>query len=159
MSLRITEVGSTMLSLGTEFLEGEFGVSIPELFANSRETFSMIVKVRSNATPYKVTLLDVYLNLSPPGAPKPVPIQRFELPVQISNHYKYNPKANVLLVTNSCTSSQQVDAWQNLVSGMGMSIDVYNVSLYGHMGLKDSILSKYLGKMVVLLGNNFGYFE
>lgn len=101
-----------MLSLGTEFLEGEFGVSIPELFANSRETFSMIVKVQSNATPYKVTLLDVYLNLSPLGDPKLVPIQHFELPIQISNHYKYNPKANVLLVTNSSTSSQHFDAWQ-----------------------------------------------
>ena len=40
-----------------------------------------------------------------------------------------------------------------------MSMDVYNVSLYGHMGLKDSILSKYFGRTVVLLGNNFAYFE
>jgi hypothetical protein len=158
VTIRALEAGSTMLNLGTGF-EDEFGVSIPRLAANSKQKFEMIVKIVSNAIPYEVTKLDVYLNLSPPNESQPVPIQRFRLPIQISNHYRYNTKASVLLVTNSSTSRRQVEEWLNLTSSKEMIMDIYNVSLYGHMGLNDSILNKYLGKTVVLLGNAFDYFE
>lgn len=159
VQMLITEFGSPMLQLGPELVEGVYATAVPSLESRSKQQFEVFVKVSSTATPYKPTQLELSLHLTPPDGSVPVPIQSFRLPVQVSNHYQYDPQAEIFLVTNVDTSAEQVEAWLNLADRMGMRIDVWNVSLFGHLGLHESLLKKYHGKIVVLMGNRFEYFE
>jgi hypothetical protein len=160
IGIGVKEKGSTlMMSLGRELANGEFTTTIATLAATSTKKFELFVRVNSGATPYETTKLEITLSLSPPGETKPVPIQYLEIPIQISNHYRHDPKSSILLVTNVCTTANEIDLWQNLVQRMGMTMDIWNVSLYGHMGLDQSLLYKYRGKTVILMGNQFPYFE
>lgn len=136
--------------------------------SGQHSAIEMNVNLLATATPYQKTNLRVSLHLTPPDRSAPRAIQTFELPVQVSNSFRYNPNAKFLLVTNFGTSAEEVESWNSLVCDrLGMEMNIWNVSLNGHLHVDDgsgvaghkSIFKVYKGKTIIMLGNSFQYFE
>ena len=138
------------------------------LSAHSSHKVELAVKVPATATPYEKTDVRVSLLLTPPDKSAPCPIQVYDFPIQVSNTFRHNPEANVLLVTNFETTSEEMDMWNHLVrTRFGLKLDVWNVSVNGHLellagsrtGERQSLFQLYKGKTIIMLGNQFPYFD
>jgi hypothetical protein len=139
-------------------------MTVPEncLRAQRSNTVEISVKVDESAVPYHRTDVRVSLQMTPPNGSSPYVIQHYELPIQITENFHYDPSSKVLLVINSETTSEEVEAWKSLVSGeLKLKMDIWNVVLNGHLGLisGDSVFNMYRGKNIILLGNSFEYFD
>jgi len=95
-------------------------------------------------------------------------IQYYGLQVQVSDIFHYHPEADVLLITNSQTPSDEVELWKSLVcDNLNRKMDICNVSLEGHFDvmsgddetLGQNIFKFYNGKPIIMVGNVFPYFD
>jgi hypothetical protein len=66
-------------------------------------------------------------------------IQANELGLRISQLYRYNPQSEYLLITNHNTQRQEFLAWGQLFRRMGVSFDVWDLSYYGHLSLRQGL--------------------
>ena len=91
-------------------------------------------------------------------------IFRFKCPTT----FRYDPEAKFLLVTNIETSADDVESWHQMICNrFGMKMDVWNVSVNGHLELlggarnteRQSLFQLYKGKTIIMLGNYFPYFD
>jgi hypothetical protein len=128
----------------------------------------VLVKVPLKAEPYTKTQARISLELTRPDNSGSSAIQTYDIPIQLSNAFSYDPEAKFLLVTNFETTGTEVDRWHRLISTrFGMKMDVWNVSVNGHLELlsgstnaeRQSVFHLYKGKTIIMLGNSFPYFE
>lgn len=144
---------------------------IDSLGPGETATFSEIAKIAPDAEPYSKSSLQIELLLSSPEINSLIPeaergaqntIQEQEHEVQISTRYTYSEDSQFLLVTNSQTSSDILAAWTQFIEEeLAMSLDTWNISLYGGLQFADdddTVLSSYMGKTVIMLANSFDYF-
>ena len=87
-----------------------------------------------NLRPYTRVKIGVSLALGALTAPdneqsvKTVQCREFE--VQLSDLYRYNPKADFLLVTNANTQRSELDHWHSMSAMLGLTFSTWNCSLY-----------------------------
>ncbi|KAI0420609.1 hypothetical protein F5X98DRAFT_331382 [Xylaria grammica] len=89
-----------------------------------------------------------------------------EMKMQVSDHYIIHPGASFLLVTNSETGGERAQSIRRFINNsLGMEIDTWNISLYAGLNYRDqysgaweNILSKYHGRTIIFLGNEFSFF-
>ena len=152
----------------SRLLDQSLVVPVNFMAAGQSNHIELIVKVPNTASAYQKTRVRVSLQLTPPDGSAVGAIQTFDLPVQVSNQFHHNPEAKVLLVTNSETSSGEVESWCSLICDrLGMEMDIWNVSLNGHLELisgpniatRRSLFDLYKGKTIIMLGNSFEYFS
>ena len=121
-----------------------------------------------------VITLDLYMNMpnsNPLDHETPLAIQLLqteELEILISPHFRHNPMADFLLVTNPETTHHQVHAIHHFISEhLNMEMDEWNVGLYGGLSYTpeegqfapETVLTKYSSKTIIFLGNRFNFFE
>lgn len=163
----IHEAGNSLLNFGSgssHTLGTNLSVPINLLTAHRSTSVEIVVKMLPTAIPYMKTKARVALHFTPPDHSEPASIQDYDLPIQVSNTFNYNPESKVILVTNYGTSSDEVESWHSLVcDGLGLKMDIWNVSLNGHLetigNTRQSLFQLYKGKTVIMLGNQFPYFE
>lgn len=143
-------------------------IPIALLPARGGADIDVVVKVPLKALPYKRTEANISLHFTPPDNSEPCAIQAFDLPIQVSNTFHYDPEAKFLLVTNIETSADDVESWYQMICNrFGMKMDVWNVSVNGHLELlggarnteRQSLFQLYKGKTIIMLGNYFPYFD
>ena len=91
----------------------------------------------------------------------------FDLRIQISPSYRYNPSARFLLVINAQSSNAFVLQILNFIQqGLHLAVDVFNLSLTGSFmasrpngGAEYPVLPNYARKGVIILGNTMNYFQ
>ena len=146
----------------------DYVLPISLLPARGSADVEVVVKVPSKAEPYTKTQARISLELTPPDNSAPYTIQTYDIPIQVSNAFRYDPEAKFLLVTNFETTGTEVDSWHHMISTrFGMKMDVWNVSVNGHLELlggssnaeRQSLFQLYKGKTIIMLGNSFPYFE
>lgn len=163
----VHETGNSLLnfgSAGNNSLGTNLSDPISLLAAHRSTSVEIVVKMLPTAIPYMKTNARVALHFTPPNHSEPVSIQDYDLPIQVSNTFNYNPESKVILVTNYGTSSDEVESWHSLVCDrLGLKMDIWNVSLNGHLEVigntRQSLFQLYKGKTVIMLGNQFPYFE
>ncbi|KAK4165576.1 hypothetical protein QBC43DRAFT_315491 [Cladorrhinum sp. PSN259] len=105
----------------------------------------------------------VNLMLSDPHTKKMRNVVSFDLRIQISPSYRYNPAARFLLVINGSSPNAFVVQIINFIQeGLHLPVDVFNLSLTGSFQSGDTrqeVLTNYTGKTVILLGNTMNYFQ
>ncbi|KAI4861084.1 hypothetical protein F4820DRAFT_82279 [Hypoxylon rubiginosum] len=130
------------------------------------------LRVHSNAQSYQHVTAIVKLYLGKPtytqsgGQVDVNPVHIVEISMQVSDLYYNHPGASFLLVTNSETGRERADSVRRFVNNsLGMEIDTWNLSLYAGLDQRDhdsdavwSVLSKYHGKTIIFLGNQFDFF-
>lgn len=163
----ITQTGESALKFSPSNLDA-FDIPIRLLPARGNAEIELVVKVPLRAVPYMRTEAHITLNFTPPDKSEPCPIQTYDLPIQVSNSFRYDPEAKFLLVTNLETSADEVETWHHLICNrFGMKMDTWNVSVNGHLELlggarnteKQTLFQLYKGKTIIMLGNNFPYFD
>ncbi|MCJ1432774.1 hypothetical protein MMC27_002131 [Xylographa pallens] len=136
-----------------------------------------MLRISGDAQNYQELVLSVLLYLAIPSrdpsadnaglVPVQV-IQQEELRIQVSSAYTYNPRAEVLLVTNPATDIHRYQAIQTFLrDNLGTEMDEWNVGLYGGLQytadegeiIGESVLSTYSGKTIIFLGNRFDFFK
>jgi len=167
IEFRITQTRESALIFGASNADS---LEIPISLLASREStdVELVVKVPRKAKPYEKTDAHITLWFTPPDNSEPCEIQVYHFPIQVSNTFHHDGEADILLVTNFETSAEEVDTWYNLICNrLGMKMDVWNVSVNGHLELlggprdieRQGLFELYKGKTVIMLGNNFPYFD
>ncbi|XXG98999.1 hypothetical protein Hte_005332 [Hypoxylon texense] len=130
------------------------------------------LRVRDDAQSYQHVTAVVKLYLGKPthvpsnGQVDVNPVHIVEIGMQVSDLYYNHPGASFLLVTNSETGRERADSIRRFINNsLGMEVDTWNLSLYAGLEQRvhDSdavwnILSKYHGKTIIFLGNQFDFF-
>jgi hypothetical protein len=105
----------------------------------------------------------VGLLLADPHTEKLRSVVSFDLRIQISPSYRYNPLARFLLVINASASNDFVQQIIHFIqAGLHLDVDLFNLSLNGSFTTPDThqdVLPKYSGKTIILLGNTMNYFQ
>ena len=139
-------------------------IPVNMLGAGTKTNLNLTFKVLEDAIPYQKLNSKISLLLTPPDLSELCSIQQYELSLQVANTYRYNPQANVLLVTNFHTTADDVNPWNLICDQLNLKIDIFNISLHGRLETPDSgkprnVFDLYSGKTIVLLGDSFPYFE
>lgn len=105
----------------------------------------------------------VGLLLSDPHTEKLRSVVSFDLRIQISPSYRYNPLARFLLVINASAPNTFVQQIIHFIqAGLHLDVDLFNLSLSGSFTTPDTrqdVLLNYSRKTVILLGNTMNYFQ
>ncbi|KAK0708516.1 hypothetical protein B0H67DRAFT_590447 [Lasiosphaeris hirsuta] len=106
------------------------------------------------------------LTLADPSTNELRSVVSFDLRIQVSPSYRYNPAAHFLLVINAQSPNAFVLQILHFIEyGMRLDVDVFNLSLNGafvatdEKGEEYAVLSNYTGKSVIILGNRMNYFQ
>ena len=167
ISCLVSQSGESALMFGPSGAES-LEMSIDSLPAGGEKEIELLVKVPRKAIQYRKTNIRISLLFAPPDDSHPTAIQVYNLPIQVSNSYRHDRDASVLLVTNYETTNEEVGLWNHLVTGhLGLKMDIWNVSVNGHLELlggprnteRQSLFELYKGKTIVILGNSFSYFD
>ena len=108
--------------------------------------------VSADAPPYRKTTLVAGLKLTPPDGDTPRLIQ--VNPTEYSTALNYggsNP--DVLLIVNQSTVSDEVQNWLSLFHKLGLSHEVWDISLHGGLPL-DQLSPRSHGKLIICLVNS-----
>jgi len=163
----IKQTGIPALTFGPSNAD-TYVLPISSLPARGSADVEVVVKVPMKTEPYTKTKACISLELTHPDNLGTSAIQTYDIPIQLSNAFRYDPEANFLLVTNFETAGTEVDSWHHLISTrFGMKMDVWNVSVNGHLELlggstnaeRQSMFQLYKGKTIIMLGNSFPYFD
>ncbi|KAK4176545.1 hypothetical protein QBC36DRAFT_301015 [Triangularia setosa] len=105
----------------------------------------------------------INLILSDPHDKQMRNVVSFDLRIQISPSYRYNPAARFLLVINGSSPNAFVlHLLHFLQLGLHLPVDIFNLSLsgaYTTADTRDDILANYSGKTIIFLGNPMNYFQ
>jgi hypothetical protein len=172
----IAAASGALLSTTQEWEESVVNVIDVVLPRNSVPTKQML-QISSDAQDYQQITVSLKLYLSVPSV-EPFEneeaavsiqlVEQHELVIQVSRHYKYNPKAEFLLITNPATDTNQVQAIRDFIRGnLNMELDEWNVGLYGGLSyaleqgetVPETVLNTYRGKTIVFTGDKFQFFK
>ena len=148
---------------------------VPPLNANSPATMTQILRIASNAQPYKNIKVNLSLYISAAGSTPADDwditrlrlIQSHDIEMQIAPGHVFNERADVLVVTNADTRGDQFEAIQDFIEDeLSLRMDIWNVNLYGGLfeanetedDERANILSLYQGKTIIFLGNRFDFY-
>ncbi|KAK4184428.1 hypothetical protein QBC35DRAFT_505972 [Podospora australis] len=105
----------------------------------------------------------VNLMLSDPHTKEMRNVVSFDLRIQISPSYRYNPAARFLLVINGSSPNAFVIQILHFIQfGLQLPVDIFNLSLSGAFETADTredMLCNYTGKTIIFLGNTMNYFQ
>lgn len=91
-------------------------------------------------------------------------LQKYRLSIQVSKTWQYNSSSDFLLLTSKSTTKDTVNSWSQFIQKHShISVDVWNVSLYGGLeaeATRKSVLDSYVGKTIQALEDDiFSYFD
>jgi hypothetical protein len=144
---------------GANILMHDIATSQAKSDYNISESFTVADETKVFTTgSYK---LELYL--SDPHRPEEMrQIVVYDLDIQISEPYEYRENSQFLLVINARTKNEAILAMKKLIlSELYLGVDIFNISLAGTFADEEtgrSILSKYIGKSIVICGNRVRFF-
>tara|TARA_R110002003_G_scaffold48_37_gene4252 strand:+ start:21914 stop:23083 length:1170 start_codon:yes stop_codon:yes gene_type:complete len=107
--------------------------------------------------------ININLMLSDPHTGKLRSITSFNLPIQISSAYSYNPLSQFLLVINSSTPNKAILQTMDFINnGLHLPVDIFNLSLVGSFRNPETertVLWNYVGKSIIIFANMINYFQ
>ncbi|KAK8119783.1 uncharacterized protein PG998_004409 [Apiospora kogelbergensis] len=117
--------------------------------------------VSSEAEDFTYVGVELKLRLSDPQTKAMRTVQEHHMQVQVSSHYQKTENPGYLLVVNSDTPNYAIrQTLSYLKHGLLANVDMFNVSIYGSYdvpGSSESVLSKYMGKSIIIFGNNYDH--
>ncbi|KAH8881290.1 hypothetical protein GQ53DRAFT_888501 [Thozetella sp. PMI_491] len=112
---------------------------------------------------YSTGNMVIKLKLADPRTGEMRTIVTFDLRIQISPSYRYNPSSRFLLViTAQCRNSYVRQVIDFIEKGLHLGVDVFNLSLSGSFmttSTREEVLPNYSGKTILIIGNTMNYFQ
>ncbi|KAK0111096.1 hypothetical protein ONS95_001474 [Cadophora gregata] len=138
-----------------------------------RLRFQQQFSVSEMAEPFSKGVVKLDLMLTPPTSTQDpidtlsvrsstqLPATVFNLEIQVSPKYQYNPSSSYLLLINSSTSEALIRHISNFIQhDLMLELDIFNTSLNASLNQESgqNILERYTGKTIVVPGNVFTFF-
>ncbi|KAM7206582.1 hypothetical protein V8F20_002708 [Naviculisporaceae sp. PSN 640] len=141
--------------------------SVDEIKPGGLIRVSQYLTVSSTAAPFGVGQLRVKLFLSDPHDEDPSharTVVHFDLSIQVSPSYRYNPRANFLIAINCAVPQHTILQLTDFIEqGLHLQADVFNLSLVGSFTTPNnrdvSLFSRYTGKTIIIFANEIVYFQ
>lgn len=125
---------------------------LPTIPPGGFQSVQIPLSVSPDAPPYSKNTLWAGLKLTPPGGDAPRLIQ--VNPTEYSTALSYGGSTpDVLLIVNQSTVSDEVQNWLSLFRKLGLSQEVWDISLHGSLPL-DQLSPTSHGKLIVCLVNS-----
>jgi hypothetical protein len=118
------------------------------------------VGVRDGAPAYKAITLRLSLELGgldEPGHSRSIQLR--DAVVRVAQSYRHDPAADLLLVVNHRTTSEELAAWQRLAGLLGFTLNLWDLSLEKHLDLEApvvagrSLIDHFAGGTIAVLDN------
>jgi hypothetical protein len=129
-------------------------------------TITQTFEVPTLAIPFRHSRLKLELLVAEPRQDENYPLRSvafYDLEMQLSIGYKFNPLSSFLLVINSAMPTSVIDQMTKFIQhDLQLQVDIFNLSLYGSFIdplTKENVLSAYVGKSIVIVANQFPYFQ
>lgn len=130
---------------------------------NDMITIDQDFSVHGKTMEFSEGYLTLDLMLSDPKTKKKRSVQKHQMHMQISGLYSLSPNPSYLLVVNSKTPNHAIHQIITLIRHrLHTHLDIFNLSLKGSCEspvTKENVLKSYIGKSVIIFGNNFPYFD
>lgn len=87
-------------------------------------------------------------------------IQQRNIQLQLADRFVYDANADLVLVTNNNTKPETVEQWMEKAKKMGMTLSVWNTSLYSGFSYKKkrqdqlNFIGQMQGKVMIILNND-----
>ena len=131
---------------------------------NMSSQVSESLRIATNAPEYSSMDFLIELLFTPASvgqskkSPELITLQKHSLSMQVSKTWQYNSDAGFLLLTSKSTTKETIASWTQFIEKhLHMSLDVWNVSLYGGLeaeATRKSVLDGYTGKTVLALDDD-----
>jgi hypothetical protein len=136
---------------------------LPEIEPNNMITVDQDFSVDERTLEFSEGFLTLELMLSDPITGKMRSVQKHRMHMQISGLYSLSPNPSYLLVVNSKTPNHAIHQIISLLRHrLHTHLDIFNLSLTGTYNspiTNQNVLNSYVGKSVIVFGNNFPYFD
>lgn len=156
--------------------KGEVAQGVSSISAKGCSSLEQSIRISPAAKSHQHVLCQLRLYISDPiqkhsddtDIPDDITfIQKIDVRIQISSHYVNSPNSDILLVTNSETAGDRIEAVKFFVyDELKMEMDIWNVDLYGGLQFHgeenqkgESVLEAYQGKTLLFLGEKFQFFQ
>ena len=120
------------------------------------------ISIGEEAEAYEEAQLRLDLSLGRLGEPSTLRrIQGRERTIRIARTYRRSSDSEILLVTNSRSTRDEVEAWHELVGSFGMRADVWDVAYNRRFDLskqapvRERLVEDFAGKTMIVLNNRF----
>ncbi len=130
---------------------------IPLLKAGEKLEFELVLGIKEHIEHYRSATIRLALDLGHVANPKELrAIQFREFTTRVGRPYTARPETELLLVVNQSTTPEELAAWERLATNLGVVLNVWDVSLMGHLDLLRDIGSSCLleqleGQKIALL--------
>lgn len=135
---------------------------IPEIEPISQLKYFESMTVASATKPFTSGGLRLTFHLQDPHKEINNLVVHYDIHVQISEAYVYNPSSRFLLIVNAYTENNAITQMKSFIQNdLHLGVDILNLSLTGTFKDKDSdesVLPFYQGKSIIVAGNPFNYF-
>ena len=140
-------------------LDDGWGVEIDRIDPGQALTFEATVGFLKTAPHYRNLRLWLSLELGFIDRPHELrPVQYRDFDTRVAQRFEHCDGAQLLLVVNHRTTHQQLAAWREICDGLGIVVDVWDLSLQGGLDLSHPVEGSTLGQLfeghtIVLLNN------
>ncbi|MBL4634702.1 MAG: hypothetical protein JKY56_12585, partial [Kofleriaceae bacterium] len=130
---------------------------IPILKAGEKLEFELVLGIKEHIEHYRSATIRLALDLGHVANPKELrAIQYREFTTRVGRPYTARPGTELLLVVNQSTVPEELAAWERLATNLGIAMNVWDVSLMGHLDLlrelgSSSLLKQLEGQTIALL--------
>jgi hypothetical protein len=136
---------------------------VDEVEPNTMVTIDQEFSVNDHVMEFSDGFLTLELLLADPKTGVMRSIQKHRMRMQISCVYHLSPDPSVLLVVNSSTPNIAIHQMIHLLrERLHTKLDIFNLSLTGSYDspvTRHNVLKSYLGRTVIICGNDFSYFN
>jgi hypothetical protein len=130
--------------------------------AGQSVTLETLVGVLPGAPGYRKAELATTLLIGERQTPDQVRARHRQVfPLRIAQAYEYNPDADILLIANHGTTTEEKAAWEKLAGRLGQTINIWDISLNDSLTLSKRLLHgsnlfrDFHGKTIILSNGPF----
>ncbi|RLB45651.1 MAG: hypothetical protein DRJ42_29445, partial [Deltaproteobacteria bacterium] len=129
---------------------------VPVIGAGEALPFEATLALTPDAPAYRSVTLRLSLEMERPRGGEVRPIQLREFEWRVARRYRRVEGCDLLLVTSHRTTREQLEAWERLAARLGLRMAVWDVSLEGHLALRQgraesSLLEHVAGGTIAVL--------
>lgn len=130
---------------------------IPLLDGGECASIEVALGIREGVQHYRSSTIRLTLELGHVSDPTDLrAIQFREFTTRVGRPYNAHPGTELLLVVNQGSTAEELAAWERLAANFGVSLNIWDISLMGHLDLLkesrgSSLLEELAGQTIVLL--------
>jgi hypothetical protein len=139
-----------------------YDYEIDLLPAGQSVTVKTIVGILPGAPGYRKAELATTLMIGERRSPEEARARHRQLfPIRIAQAYEFNPDADILLIANHGTTTEEKAAWEQLAARLGQTINIWDISLNDSLTLSErlqhgtNLLRDFHGKTIILSNGPF----